>query len=353
MEVNETDSIQNILESKYKEKGYITPEEILKIVEEKNISVFQVDKITNKLLLKGIMIIDDPNNIEENEVEDWSHLNYDEILNKAINIESELKQYINLIRDIRPPQKGEEKNLLFQAKEGNKYARDRIVEMYLKNVVKIAIDYNKKYGFNLSDIIEIGNIGLIKALYKIDISANERLSVYMYFRIKIEIDRRMIFSNSGIYFPVHIKEKLLPMLEVIKKNYYKEDNIDKELISEIKQKINIDEKEIKQLYILMQDTVNVDTLDEEYFSDQNIQINNIDNNFLKSDLKIVLEKLTERETEVLKLRYGILDTGNEKTLNEVGQILGITRERVRQIEEKALKKLRNPKILKKLKDYIN
>lgn len=73
MGVNEIDRIQSILESKYKEKGYITPEEILKIIEENNISVFQVDKITNRLLLKGIMIIDDPNNIEETEIEDWSH----------------------------------------------------------------------------------------------------------------------------------------------------------------------------------------------------------------------------------------------------------------------------------------
>ena len=95
MGVNEIDRIQSILESKYKEKGYITPEEILKIIEENNISVFQVDKITNRLLLKGIMIIDDPNNIEETEIEDWSHLNYDDILNKAITIEPELKQYIN------------------------------------------------------------------------------------------------------------------------------------------------------------------------------------------------------------------------------------------------------------------
>ncbi len=352
MGVNEIDRIQSILESKYKEKGYITPEEILKIIEENNISVFQVDKITNRLLLKGIMIIDDPNNIEETEIEDWSHLNYDDILNKAITIEPELKQYINLIRNIRPPQKGEEKNLLFQAKEGNEYARDRIIEMYLKNIVKIAIDYHERYGFNLSDIIEVGNIGLIKALYKIDISINERLSVYMYFRIKTEIDRRMIFSNSAIYFPVHIKEKLLPMLEVIKKNYYTEDNLNEELIQEIKQKTNMDEEEIKQFYILMQDTFDIDTLDEEYFSDKNIQINNIDNNFLKSDLKIVLGELKERETEVLKLRYGVLDAGNEKTLNEVGQILGVTRERIRQIEENALRKLKSPKLSKRLKDYI-
>lgn len=353
MGVNVIDKILEILEIKYKENGYITTDEILRVIEENNVSIFEVDKITNKLLLKKVIIIDDSNNIEENEIEDWSHLNYDIIYGKVISIEPELQQYINLIREIKPPQRGEEKTLLIQAKEGNKYAKDRIIEMYLKNVIRIALDYYNKYGISLIDCIEIGNIGLIKALYKIDISISDRFSIYMYFRIKTEIEKKTIFSNSAVYFPVHIKEKIFPMLEIIKKHNCVEctedTNICNSLLKEIKEKTNMSIEEIKQLDILMQDAVNID---EEYITDNNLQIDIVDKELLKRDLKIVLETLTDREVEVLKLRYGILDTGSEKTLNEIGKILGITKERVRQIEANALRKLRHPSRSEKLRDYM-
>jgi len=356
MEVNVIDKILEILESRYKENGYITSDEILGVIEENNISIFEIDKLTNKLLLKGVIIIDDSNNVGENEVEDWSHLDYDNIYSKVISIEPELQQYINLIKKIRPPQRGEEKILLIQAKEENKYAKNRIIEMYLKNVVRIALDYHNRYGISLSDCIEIGNIGLIKALYKIDISTSDRFSLYMYFRIKTEIERKTIFSNNAVYFPVHIKEKIFPMLEIIKKHNCSEctedANMCKNLLKEIKEKTNMSIEEIKQFDVLMQDAIDIDEINEEYFTDNNLQIDNIDKDLLKRDLKIALGTLKDREVEVLKLRYGISTTESEKTLNEVGEILGITRERVRQIEAKALKKLRHPSRNKKIRDYL-
>ncbi len=360
MEVNVIDKILEILESKYKENGYITSDEVLRVIEENNISIFEVDKITNKLLLKGVIIIDDSNNVEENEIEDWSHLDYDSIYRKVISIDTELQQYINLIKEIKPPQRGEEKTLLIQAKEENRYAKDRIIEMYLKNVVRIALDYYNRYGVSLSDCIEIGNIGLIKALYKIDISTSDRFSIYMYFRIKTEIERKIIFSNNAVYFPVHIKEKIFPMLEIIKKHDCSEctedTNMCKNLIKEIKEKTNMSIEEIKQFDVLMQDAVDIDEIDEEYFTDNNLQIDNSDNDLFNTNLEntfeSLFETLTPREAEVLKLRYGMSETGSEKTLNEVGEILGVTRERVRQIEAKALKKLRHPSRSKKLRDYM-
>lgn len=182
----------------------------------------------------------------------------------------------------------------------------------------------------------------------------------MYFRIKTKIERKIIFSNNAVYFPVHIKEKIFPMLEIIKKHDCSEctedTNMCKNLIKEIKEKTNMSIEEIKQFEVLMQDAVDIDEIDEEYFTDNNLQIDNSDNDLFNTNLEnafeSLFETLTPREVEVLKLRYGMSETGSEKTLNEVGEILGVTRERIRQIEAKALKKLRHPSRSKKLRDYM-
>lgn len=347
--------VLNILESIYDENGYVTYDEILTIIEKYNISLFEIDRITSKLLLKGVIIIDEKESADD-KIEDWSHLDYNSIFNEAIRIEPELKEYIEQIRKIKPPQKGEEKNLLIQAKTGNKYAKNRIIEMYLKNIVKIALDYYNRYGISIVDSIETGNIGLIKALEKIDLSVNDRLSVYMYFRIKSEIDRSILFSNAAIYFPAHIKENILSIIEILKKygNIEYTDNLQeqKQMVDEIEAKTNLCFEEIKQIYIFIQDAISIDDLDEKMLSDNNQETIKIDNDFLKIDLNCALKSLKEKQLQVLKLRYGITSDGKERTLNEVGNLLGITRERVRQIEQKALNNLRDNNEIKKLVDYL-
>lgn len=355
-QISKQKSVDNLLELS-ETKGYITYDDILEVTDSFKLSMADMTKVSECLLSNGCIIRDNDNHfIDEYQDEviftDRSKLDYEQIFQNACKIDPGLSIYIDAIRMIPPPQIREANNLIISAKQGNAYAKERIIFMYLKVVVKIAIWASNKYKLPLADTIQLGNIGLIIAVDKYEPSSSNKFSTYAPWWIRQVISREAAIPNTSLYFPVHIKEKLYAATDIIDIHHqcepYERNELNN-LVNEIATTLDVDEQTASQYNRLLQPMLSIeeelDNDNERIFSDYDLQNNEmviqVDRKLFKNTTKNVLDTIRPREREVLEMRYG-LKTGDNMTLDQVGQILGVTRERVRQIEAKALKKLALP-----------
>lgn len=345
---------EDIIEKLYQEytvRGFISEDHIFDVLEENGISLFDVEYICDHLLSKGVIIRDDALTDDEEDEYDRSNVDYEEVFSEVLEIDDTFTDFIEYIRGIKPPQHREWMNLMPQVKLNNTYARNRIFEMYMRVAVRIALIHAKRYHLPLDETIQNAMLGLHVSIDKYETARQENFASYFPLWVRQYIMRDAPTLNPLVYFPFHIKEKLFAIYDNIE-NYFgyigNRIEPDTELLKSIATELECSIDDARQLFDSLASFESIEELlenkeNELLFSDDGVGYENMvalsERNFDTDDLHKKLSILASREQEVLKLHYGIgLD--HECTLDEIGQKFNITRERVRQIEAKAMRKIR-------------
>ncbi len=273
------------------------------------------------------------------------------------NLDDPVRMYLKEIGQIKLLSADEEVELAKMVSEGSQYAKNKLTEANLRLVVSIAKKYSGR-GLHILDLIQEGNTGLIRAVDKFDWTKGNKFSTYATWWIRQAITRAIADQARTIRVPVH-------MVEVINKATRCNRKLVQELgreptVEEIAAELNLPVEKIIEANRTAADTLSLDTPvgDEEdtsigsFVEDERTPgpADATSNAMLAEALKEILDTLTEREADVLRMRFGMYD-GRTHTLEEVGQIFGVTRERIRQIENKAIRKLRHPSRAKRIKDF--
>ena len=344
-------------------KGRLTTKEITDALEELDFDIEQVDKLYDTLEGFSIEIVED-----FNEPIDLDDLEPDEIAEselepvavaEGISIDDPVKVYLKEIGRVPLLTSEEEIELAVKMSEGDVYARKRLSEANLRLVVSIAKRYVGR-GMQFLDLIQEGNLGLIKAVEKFDHTKGFKFSTYATWWIRQAITRAIADQARTIRIPVHMVETINKVKKVSSMLLHQ--NGHEPTADEIAEKIDMPVDKVREIMRVAQEPVSLETpIGEEEDSHLGDFIPDDDapapaeaasHTLLKEQLSSVLGTLTLREEKVLRLRFGLED-GRSRTLEEVGKEFNVTRERIRQIEAKALRKLRHPSRSKKLKDFLD
>ena len=361
-------------------KGFLTFDDIYDQADNWALSIKEVDYLSSSIITRGILVYDEAptTNVvdsSDDDYDDFAQRDYDAVFDKVIELDPGLEDFINIVRNIIPPQAREMDWLKFQIQEGNLYARERVIQMHLRFAVRIALQRAEAYDCEIADILQEACIGLIIAVDKYDPDSGDPFGSYASLWILQNICRKQETQRPIVYYPVHKKEMYFTMYPVLKEKGYLETeeiwtNQEARQLIENELGCNADQAEdiirqsmpIKSLdYIyelFLQDTEEGEKqegvlcnrcVDGSYWFEDCYE--KIEQESLKEILERLMKELKPREQEVIRARYGF-DNGIEKTLEEVGHMLGVTRERIRQIESKALKKLRGSASRKKVEDFL-
>ena len=352
--------VQDILK-KAKEKGQITYGELASQLED--INPEQIDKVFDAFEEFGVDVLkddleepdlEDLQEVEDIKLEDINTMNFD-----GINIDDPVRMYLREIGKIPLLTFNEELELAKRVLEGDEEAKQKLAESNLRLVVSIAKKYVGR-GMLFLDLIQEGNMGLIKAVEKFDYKKGYKFSTYATWWIRQAITRAIADQARTIRIPVHMVETIN---KLIRTSRHLLQRLGREPTpEEIAEEMEIPVEKVMEIQKIAQDPVSLETpIGEEDDSHLGDFIQDEDSpapqdsaayTLLKEQLEEVMNTLTPREAKVLKLRFGLED-GRARTLEEVGREFQVTRERIRQIEAKALRKLRHPSRSKKLKDYMN
>ena len=356
-----TKKVKDIVQ-KAKAKGKITYGELA--TELGDINPEQIDKVFDAFEEMGVDVLKDDfdeepdveelEKVEDIKVEDINTMNFD-----GINVDDPVRMYLREIGKIPLLSFDEELELAKKVIEGDEDAKQKLAESNLRLVVSIAKKYVGR-GMLFLDLIQEGNMGLIKAVEKFDYTKGYKFSTYATWWIRQAITRAIADQARTIRIPVHMVETIN---KLIRTSRHLLQQLGREPTpEEIAQEMEIPVEKVMEIQKIAQDPVSLETpIGEEDDSHLGDFIQDEDSpapqdsaayTLLKEQLEEVMNTLTPREAKVLKLRFGLED-GRARTLEEVGREFQVTRERIRQIEAKALRKLRHPSRSKKLKDYMN
>lgn len=342
---------------KGKQKGMLTYKEIMDAFEEIEIEPEQIEKVYETLENLGIDIVGD---IEaEMEEIQLTEEDLDISVPEGISIDDPVRMYLKEIGKVPLLSADEEIDLAQRMEKGDPEAKKRLAEANLRLVVSIAKRYVGR-GMLFLDLIQEGNLGLIKAVEKFDYRKGYKFSTYATWWIRQAITRAIADQARTIRIPVHMVETINKLIRVSRQLLQE---LGKEpQPEEIAKEMNMPVEKVREIMKISQEPVSLETpIGEEEDSHLGDFIPDDDApapseaaafTLLKEQLIDVLDTLTPREEKVLRLRFG-LDDGRARTLEEVGKEFNVTRERIRQIEAKALRKLRHPSRSKKLKDYLD
>ncbi len=343
-----------------KSKGKLTTEEILDSLGEEDFEPEQIEKFYDLMESNGVEIVDECDN---------SELCDDEILKdekeSVFKIESDLflsddpvKLYLKEIGKVELLNSDEEVELAIKVSEGDLEAKRRISEANLRLVVSIAKRYLGR-GLQFLDLIQEGNLGLIKAGEKFDYTKGFKFSTYATWWIRQAITRAIADQSRTIRIPVHMVETMNKVKKAAGRLLHELGH--DPLPEEIGKELDMSPEKIREILRITQEPISLETpVGEEedshlgdFIPDDDAQapVDAASSSLLKEQIDEILETLTPREERVLKLRFGLED-GRCRTLEEVGHEFSVTRERIRQIEAKALRKLRHPSRSKKLRDFL-
>ena len=333
-------------------------EQIYNYLEQNNIDVIP-EVIDDSILKENDSMLDDDVDDEflKNEEED---IDLDAIdLLEGIGTEDPVRMYLKEIGTVPLLSAEEEIRLAKRKAEGDVNAKERLIEANLRLVVSIAKRYVGR-GMQFLDLIQEGNLGLIKAVEKYDYSKGFKFSTYATWWIRQAITRAIADQARTIRIPVHMVETINRLIRTSRQLLQE---LGREPTpEEIAEKMEMPVERVREIMKISQDPVSLETpIGEEedshlgdFIQDDHVQVpvDAATYTLLHEQLMEVLDTLTEREQKVLRLRFG-LDDGRPRTLEEVGRQFNVTRERIRQIEAKALRKLRHPSRSRKLKDYLD
>ena len=355
------DAISKLLD-KGKKTGVLTYNEIMESLQSVDMSPDEIDELYDTFTKRGIDIIDNGNDIgpddDSNLKDDEDDIDIDLSIPEGINIDDPVRMYLKEIGRVPLLSADEEIKLAKRMEDGDLEAQKRLAEANLRLVVSIAKRYVGR-GMLFLDLIQEGNLGLIKAVEKFDYNKGFKFSTYATWWIRQAITRAIADQARTIRIPVHMVETINKLIRVSRQLLQE---LGREpLPEEIAKEMDTTVDRVREIMKIAQEPVSLETpIGEEEDSHLGDFIEDHDApapadaasfTLLREQLDEVLETLTLREKRVLELRFGLED-GRSRTLEEVGQHFGVTRERIRQIEAKALRKLRHPSRSKKLKDFL-
>jgi len=368
------EAFATLLEKGKKGKNQLTYGMIADVLDSTDLDKNQMDDIYELLMAKGIEIVSehepedfdtlleaDPDAVNDDVdaiVEEAAELDIESTIPKSIAVDDPVRMYLKEIGKVPLLTADEEIELAKRMEAGDEEAKKRLCEANLRLVVSIAKRYVGR-GMLFLDLIQEGNLGLIKAVDKFDYTKGYKFSTYATWWIRQAITRSIADQARTIRIPVHMVEtinKLIRVSRQLLQTYGREPSPE-----EIALEMGITVEKVREIQKIAQEPVSLETpIGEEedshlgdFIPDEDVPAPAEAAAFsmLKEQLVEVLDTLTEREQKVLKLRFGLED-GRARTLEEVGKEFDVTRERIRQIEAKALRKLRHPSRSKKLKDYL-
>lgn len=347
-----------------KQKGSITNQDILDAIGELDFDPEKLEKLYDAIEAQGIEIVEDMGEIKIDDIE----LSYEESKEEnsgaasseqSITIDDPVKVYLKEIGRVPLLTSDEEVELAIRISDGDVQAKQRLSEANLRLVVSIAKRYLGR-GMQFLDLIQEGNLGLIKAVEKFDYTKGFKFSTYATWWIRQAITRAIADQARTIRIPVHMVETINKVKKVQSQLLHQ--NGHEPSPDEIAEEIDMPVDKVREIMRVAQEPVSLETpIGEEEDShlgdfipdnDAPAPADAASHTMLREQLSDVLATLTPREEKVLRLRFGLED-GRSRTLEEVGKEFNVTRERIRQIEAKALRKLRHPSRSRKLKDYLD
>lgn len=376
-ELMEKAKIKTKGKGKAKTKGSITYTEVSSHLETAQLDKDQMDDIYEELISKGIEIISEvePDELELIEMDDEEvddpevkaviaenksakEIDLESTIPKGVAVDDPVRMYLKEIGKVPLLTAQEEIDLAKRMEAGDNAAKQKLCEANLRLVVSIAKKYVGR-GMLFLDLIQEGNLGLIKAVDKFDWTKGYKFSTYATWWIRQAITRSIADQARTIRIPVHMVETINKLIRISRQLLQEKGR--EPAPEEIAEEMGISEDKVREILKIAQEPVSLETpIGEEedshlgdFIPDEDVPAPAEAAAFsmLKEQLVEVLDTLTEREQKVLKLRFGLED-GRARTLEEVGKRFDVTRERIRQIEAKALRKLRHPSRSKKLKDYL-
>ncbi|MDD6838342.1 MAG: RNA polymerase sigma factor RpoD [Clostridiales bacterium] len=356
-EHNSADSKIEALIEMGKSKGVLTYKEVMDTLDELELDSEQIERIYDRFEALNIDVVEEME-IPDDITSDISELESDLGSTEGVAIDDPVRMYLKEIGKVPLLSAAEEIEIAKRMADGDQDAKKQLAEANLRLVVSVAKRYVGR-GMLFLDLIQEGNLGLIKAVEKFDYRKGYKFSTYATWWIRQAITRAIADQARTIRIPVHMVETINKLIRVnrqLLQEYGREPRPD-----EIAREMGISEEKVREIIKVAQEPVSLETpIGEEEDSHLGDFIPDDDApapaevaafTLLKEQLMEVLDTLTPREEKVLRLRFG-LDDGKARTLEEVGREFNVTRERIRQIEAKALRKLRHPSRSKKLKDFL-
>ncbi len=332
-------------------KGSINEEDVYFALQKVGDNADNVERFLKNLEKRGVKII-------KSNDEDLYQDNLSDLV-VSVSVDDPVKMYLKDIGKVALLSLEEEKELAKRMGEGDEYAKKQLCEANLRLVVSVAKKYVGKTPMSFLDLIQEGNMGLLRAVDKFDYTKGFKFSTYATWWIRQAITRAMADQSRTIRIPVHMVETINKYVKVSRSLMQKLGR--DATVDEIAEEMGLTVEKVIEIQRTAQDPISLETpMGEEddgkmadVIVDETAQspIESASQTLLREQLLAVIDTLTPREQEVIRQRYGLLD-GRQKTLEEVGREFHVTRERIRQIEAKALKKLKNPTRSKRLIDFV-
>lgn len=374
MEANNRQAAYQSLISLADKQGYVTFDDIMRCADDYSLPIQDFDWLSNAITTRGVLVYSENPNTQsanDDEYDDYAQSDYEAVYNKIIEICPSLELFVTQVRNTLPPQYGEISRLKYQIVDGNLHARNRMIEMHLRIALRIALGRAELHDADLEDTVSDACIGLIYAVDKYDPDTSGAFASYASLWILQNVSRAQATQRPLMYYPVHRKEGYFAIYPLAKDRGCV--GCDKmlschDLRKFISEKLNCSNTSAEHIIYQMLPFNSLSELIEEDIAEQEEHTNNlmdalqylafdeenevleqVCNAQLSKTIDTVLATLSSKEAEVIRMRYGFY--GNAMTLEEVGQKYNVTRERIRQIEVKALRKLKHKPLLKELSEY--